>query len=102
MKLPLSRIAEFISAAGEFPKDEIARAYSIDSRTVRPGELFFAVKGERFDGHDFVASALENRAVAAVVIPIASPTRSDFCLSTTPLSPCKLSLPPCAKFGPSH
>jgi UDP-N-acetylmuramoyl-tripeptide--D-alanyl-D-alanine ligase len=67
MKLPLSRIAEFISAAGEFPKDEIARAYSIDSRTVRPGELFFAVKGERFDGHDFVASALENRAVAAVV-----------------------------------
>ena len=31
--------------------------YSIDSRTVAPGELFFAVRGERFDGHDFVAAA---------------------------------------------
>ena len=41
--------------------------YSIDSRTVRPGELFFAVRGERFDGHDFVASALARGAVAAVV-----------------------------------
>ncbi|MGB6721051.1 MAG: Mur ligase domain-containing protein, partial [Terracidiphilus sp.] len=32
--------------------------YSIDSRTVRPGELFFAVRGERHDGHDFVVAAL--------------------------------------------
>jgi UDP-N-acetylmuramoyl-tripeptide--D-alanyl-D-alanine ligase len=41
--------------------------YSIDSRTVQPGELFFAVRGERHDGHDFVTSALERGAVAAVV-----------------------------------
>ena len=67
MKLSLSKIADFTSAAGEFPRDEIAQAYSIDSRTVRPGELFFAVKGERLDGHDFVAAALEKGAVAAVV-----------------------------------
>ena len=67
MKLALSKIAEFTSGAGDFPRDEIAQAYSIDSRTVSPGELFFAVKGERFDGHDFVASALEKGAVAAVV-----------------------------------
>jgi UDP-N-acetylmuramoyl-tripeptide--D-alanyl-D-alanine ligase len=32
----------------------ITTGYSIDSRTVAPGELFFAVRGERFDGHDFV------------------------------------------------
>ena len=32
-----------------------------------PGELFFAVRGERLDGHDFVAAALERGAVAAVV-----------------------------------
>jgi UDP-N-acetylmuramoyl-tripeptide--D-alanyl-D-alanine ligase len=44
-----------------------ARGYSIDSRTVGPGELFFAVRGERFDGHDFVAAALARGAVAAVV-----------------------------------
>jgi UDP-N-acetylmuramoyl-tripeptide--D-alanyl-D-alanine ligase len=41
--------------------------YSIDSRTVQPGELFFAVRGERHDGHEFVTSALERGAVAAVV-----------------------------------
>lgn len=41
--------------------------YSIDSRTVGPGELFFAVHGARFDGHDFVAAAIARGAVAAVV-----------------------------------
>jgi UDP-N-acetylmuramoyl-tripeptide--D-alanyl-D-alanine ligase len=44
-----------------------ASGYSIDSRTVQLGELFFAVRGERHDGHDFVTSALERGAVAAVV-----------------------------------
>ena len=67
MKLPLSRVAEFISASGEFDHKAIAQAYSIDSRTIQPGELFFAVKGERMDGHDFVQQALEKGAVAAVV-----------------------------------
>jgi UDP-N-acetylmuramoyl-tripeptide--D-alanyl-D-alanine ligase len=42
-------------------------AYSIDSRTVGAGALFFAVRGERLDGHDFVEAALERGAVAAVV-----------------------------------
>jgi UDP-N-acetylmuramoyl-tripeptide--D-alanyl-D-alanine ligase len=41
--------------------------YSIDSRTVAAGELFFAVRGERLDGHDFVTAALERGAIAAVV-----------------------------------
>ena len=67
MKLPLSKIAEFISATGDFPRDQIAQAYSIDSRTVGTGQLFFAVKGERLDGHDFVGAALEKGASAAVV-----------------------------------
>src|SRR5580658_873928 len=67
MKLPLSRVAEFISAAGQFGRDAVAQGYSIDSRSIQPGELFFAVKGERMDGHDFVNKALENGAVAAVI-----------------------------------
>jgi UDP-N-acetylmuramoyl-tripeptide--D-alanyl-D-alanine ligase len=72
MKLPLSRIAEFISASVE-PADSasgsgaVALGYSIDSRTVQPGELFFAVKGERLDGHDFVDQAISRGALAAVV-----------------------------------
>src|SRR5438270_520121 len=67
MKLTLSKIAEFISAVGEFPREEIAQGYSIDSRTIGPGQLFFAVKGERLDGHDYVVAALEKKAAAAVV-----------------------------------
>lgn len=67
MKLPLGRISEFIRAEGAFDKDEVASGYSIDSRTIQAGELFFAVKGERLDGHDFVEAALEREAVGAVV-----------------------------------
>ncbi len=71
MKLTLGKIADFISATGEFDKDkdkdEVVQAYSIDSRTVSAGQLFFAVKGERLDGHDFVEQALEKGAAAAVV-----------------------------------
>ena len=45
----------------------VASGYSIDSRTVAEGELFFAVRGDRLDGHDFVVAALDRGAVAAVV-----------------------------------
>jgi len=67
MRLALSRIAEFIAATGAIDSRAIAQGYSIDSRTIQPGELFFAVKGDRLDGHDFVEQALANGAVGAVV-----------------------------------
>jgi UDP-N-acetylmuramoyl-tripeptide--D-alanyl-D-alanine ligase len=70
MILPLSKIAEFVAASGDLPRgsrEPVAQAYSIDSRTIGQGQLFFAVKGERLDGHDFVAPALEKGAVGAVV-----------------------------------
>src|SRR5436309_8870175 len=67
MKLPLSRIAEFVSASGSYDGNVIAQRYSIDSRTIQPGDLFFAVKGERLDGNDFVEQALSKGAIAAVV-----------------------------------
>ena len=41
--------------------------YSIDSRTIRKGELFFAIKGEIHDGHQYVANVLAKGAIAAVV-----------------------------------
>jgi UDP-N-acetylmuramoyl-tripeptide--D-alanyl-D-alanine ligase len=73
MKLTLAEAAIGAGAVLEAP-ESIAQAgtrvvggYSIDSRTVAPGELFFAVRGERLDGHDFVAAALDRGAVAAVV-----------------------------------
>ena len=67
MKLTLGQVAKWIHAEGEFAANAEATGYSIDSRTVAAGELFFAVRGERFDGHDFVAAALAKGAVAAVV-----------------------------------
>ncbi|MCA1999855.1 MAG: Mur ligase domain-containing protein, partial [Hyphomicrobiales bacterium] len=43
------------------------RSVSIDTRTLEPGALFFAIRGETHDGHDFVPMALEKGAAAAVV-----------------------------------
>jgi UDP-N-acetylmuramoyl-tripeptide--D-alanyl-D-alanine ligase len=67
VKLTLGKIAEFVSGGGEFTRDDSVCGYSIDSRTVGSGQLFFAVKGERLDGHDYVEQALEKGAAAAVV-----------------------------------
>ena len=67
MKLTLGQIADWIHAEGVFDTNAEALGYSIDSRTIAAGELFFAVCGERVDGHDFVEAALADGAVAAVV-----------------------------------
>ena len=67
MKLPLWRIAEFSAAKGDFEQEQVAMGYSIDSRTLNPGDLFIALKGDHFDGHDYVPQALERGAVAALV-----------------------------------
>ena len=67
MKLTLGQIADWIHAEGDFDTAVEAVGYSIDSRTINAGELYFAVKGERLDGHDFVETALADGAVAAVV-----------------------------------
>ncbi len=40
---------------------------SIDSRSLEPGEIFVAIKGERHDGHDFVPQALASGAGVAIV-----------------------------------
>ncbi|MDB5393845.1 MAG: murF [Rhodospirillales bacterium] len=55
-----------------------AGGVSIDTRAVAPRDLFVALKGPRFDGHDFVRAALANGAAAAMVdrpMPGADPTR---------------------------
>lgn len=42
-------------------------AVSTDSRNIKPGELFVALRGENFDGHDYALHALQQGAVAALV-----------------------------------
>lgn len=66
MKLILDQIARWLPTE---PPGHAATAtgYSIDSRTLQPGDLFFAIRGGRFDGHDFLPSAFERGAVAAVI-----------------------------------
>ena len=59
-----------ICAGTELPAglgDTIITAVITDSRQAAPGTLFVALKGERFDGHDFVAQVLEQGAEAALV-----------------------------------
>lgn len=51
-----------VSVEGDFNSSK----FSIDSRTIKPGEIFIAIKGENFDGHDFIKKAVENGAVAVI------------------------------------
>jgi len=73
MKLTLAEAAMGAGAVLEAPASVthagalVAEGYSIDSRTVNAGELFFAVRGERLDGHDIIEAALKRGAIAAVV-----------------------------------
>jgi UDP-N-acetylmuramoyl-tripeptide--D-alanyl-D-alanine ligase len=51
--------------AGNLPRD--VPGLSIDTRTIKPGEAFFAIRGENRDGHEFVEAALQAGAGLAVV-----------------------------------
>jgi UDP-N-acetylmuramoyl-tripeptide--D-alanyl-D-alanine ligase len=65
---PLNRIAEWCSGGlVNAPANLVAQGLSIDSRAVKPGELFIAIAGDNFDGHDFLGDVCAKGAVAAVV-----------------------------------
>ncbi len=79
MELSLAEVESVTEAqildSGENARRSIApnariRGWSIDSRTVGEGELFFAIKGDRYDGHAFVGPAFERGAIAAVISEI--------------------------------
>src|SRR3954466_596662 len=67
MNLTIGQIAGLMGAAGKYDLSPMVTGYSIDSRTIGASELFFAIKGDRFDGHDFVKAALDRGAAGAVV-----------------------------------
>lgn len=48
-------------------EDFLFSGISLDSRKIKKGELFWAIKGERFDGHDFVLNAIKRGAGGAVI-----------------------------------
>jgi UDP-N-acetylmuramoyl-tripeptide--D-alanyl-D-alanine ligase len=70
MSDPLWSQAELTQALGALPSAPLSASIdgvSIDTRTLGPGDLFFAIKGEAGDGHDHVARAFAAGAAACVV-----------------------------------
>jgi len=66
MTLDLKEVAQAIGASADPPQVRVP-GWSVDSRTVQPGEVFFALKGPNHDGHEFAGQALEKGAASAVV-----------------------------------
>jgi len=65
MRFPLREVAQALGfAAGA---DTTVSGWSVDSRTLRPGDLFFALRGPNHDGHAYVAEGLRKGAAAVVV-----------------------------------
>src|ERR1700712_1814046 len=62
-----SAMADAMRATIQGARPEGVTGLSIDSRTIAPGEAYFAIKGDTHDGHDFVAAALKAGAALAVV-----------------------------------
>jgi UDP-N-acetylmuramoyl-tripeptide--D-alanyl-D-alanine ligase len=73
MKFSLREVARALGLPAE--ADTAITGWSVDSRTVQPGDLFFALRGPNHDGHAYVAEVLRNGAAAVVVeseVPAAS------------------------------
>ncbi len=66
MTLDLQDVARAMAAAGEAAAQPVA-GWSVDTRTQRPGDVYFALRGPNHDGHDFVPQALAQGAAAVVV-----------------------------------
>lgn len=66
MNMTLSEIAACVQ--GKQVGDDVAVSeVSIDTRAIKPGQLYVAIKGHNFDGNDFVAEAEQAGAIAAIV-----------------------------------
>jgi UDP-N-acetylmuramoyl-tripeptide--D-alanyl-D-alanine ligase len=66
MTLEIEAVAQAIGAAGDPPRGK-ATGWSVDTRTQKPGDVYFALRGPNHDGHNFIAAAIEKRASALVV-----------------------------------
>jgi UDP-N-acetylmuramoyl-tripeptide--D-alanyl-D-alanine ligase len=91
MKGRLSEVA--IAVAGRLAgADAEFRGVSIDSRTLEPGQLFVALRGERFDGHDYLTAAAGRGAAGAIVerpapgVPLAQVVAQDAGAALTALA----------------
>ena len=65
-KLRLSEIVSAVGGSFGYPSDAEVTSVSTDTRTIQPGSVFIALKGENFDGHDYGAKACELGAEAVI------------------------------------
>ena len=82
--MSLSAVAEKINAS-VVGDDVVFSSVSTDTRNIQPGDLFVALKGENFDGHDYVDQAFEQGAVAAMVSHSVSEKASQLLVEDTRL-----------------
>ena len=76
INLTLAQAAKAVGAPRENAHGDLRLAgVSTDSRNIRPGELFVALKGDRFDGHVYLKKALAAGAAAAVVAEGTAPVK---------------------------
>jgi len=66
MTLEIQTVARAIGAAGEKAAGS-ASGWSVDTRTLNAGDVYFALRGPNHDGHDYIAAAIEKGASALVV-----------------------------------
>jgi UDP-N-acetylmuramoyl-tripeptide--D-alanyl-D-alanine ligase len=66
MTLDLQAVARAIGATGSPPPVQVS-GWSVDTRTQQAGDVYFALRGESHDGHEFVGAAVEKGAAAVVV-----------------------------------
>jgi UDP-N-acetylmuramoyl-tripeptide--D-alanyl-D-alanine ligase len=77
MILKLQEVARAMRAEGD-PRPVEVSGWSVDTRTQNAGDVYFALRGPNFDGHSFIAAAVEKGAAAVVVerrwaVPVGAP-----------------------------
>ena len=66
MRLSLDTVAQFAGGCLKNVQNAFVTSVTTDTREIKEGSLFVALKGEKFDGHDFAADAVKKGAVAVL------------------------------------
>src|SRR5579875_1575516 len=77
MQFSLNEIAAILGSQWRGPDGSVS-SYSIDSRSLEAGDLFFAIRGPRHDGHDFIEHVMGKGGKAAVVSNDYCPPRPEW------------------------
>src|ERR1041385_7244163 len=67
IKMPLAELEHILTGARHSELTGNIEGISTDTRTITPGNAFFAICGDHFDAHDFVHEAAKKGAAAAIV-----------------------------------